>query len=139
MTLTVNTLPAPVPPVICDFGWTYQQSGTYRLPEYTYSIGSSSYPPGKTTLAASVTTGTTPITIPTTLPVSQLSALTSIFPSQGTIVLMAANNTQIAVVTYTGLALDGSNRPSFTGCASPTVIPSLSPAAARRSMIRVTI
>lgn len=112
MATSLNSTPALVPPVICDFGW--YTSGFQRLPEYVYQVGSNVYPPGRTKLNSDTTIPATPI--PSTF--TSLAALKTNFPAQGQIILN--DGIAHAVINYTTLVtISGSATAGvqgFDGC-----------------------
>lgn len=103
MTSLITHRPQQQPKPIVDFGWYYGTTPT-RLPEYTYQVDTTTFPPGFTTLTAN-------ITLPTaTIAVSDTSSF-SVGP--GTIKL--DNGTIHTLVQYQSMTAT-----SFTGCTGGT-------------------
>jgi hypothetical protein len=108
MTSSINQTPWTTPPILCDFGWVYGDSNL-RLPEASYTVGTTAYPPGKTTLGTNVTLPTTPITSG----FSSLDDLKAAFPAEGQFVIVGPSSH--AVVNYTSLVTIGGGY-GFGGC-----------------------
>jgi hypothetical protein len=114
MASSINQIPALIPPVICDFGWVYG-SAHQRLPESTYTIDTSLYPPGYALLGANVTLPSSTIVSSFT----SLAALQAAFPAKGAIILDDYSTHHI-VVKYTSLitisGTSSSGQQGFGGC-----------------------
>jgi hypothetical protein len=99
----INKPPTTPPPPVVDFGWYYGIT-PLRLHEYTYSVGTSNYPPGRTTVAGSsvVMSTTTPFTI-------AVGSTASFENPPGFIKL--DNSTNHSTCSFTGMT-----GTTFTGC-----------------------